>query len=120
MRLDKKTILQQKRRWRIRRRVRGTSERPRLSVRFSNRHIHAQIIDDSVGKTIVGLSTLGKDLREQSLRANVAGAGEVGRVLAERAVAAGVKAVVFDRGGRRFHGSLKTFADAAREAGLSF
>lgn len=116
----RKNKLTQRRRWRIRRKVRGVSARPRLTVRFTARHIHAQCIDDTIGKTLVGLSTQSKDLKSLNLRANVASATEIGKVIGEKARQAGIEKVVFDRAGRRYHGCVKAFADAAREAGLSF
>jgi large subunit ribosomal protein L18 len=93
--------------------------RPRLSVHRSGRHIYAQIIDDAEGRTVAAASTLDKELRGKA-GATVDGAGEVGRRLAERAKAAGVTRVVFDRGGFLFHGRVKALADAAREGGLEF
>lgn len=120
MKIQKKTELAQKRRWRIRRKVIGTPERPRLSLRLSNQHIYAQAIDDEQGKTLAFVSTLGKDLREQKLKANNAGAAALGKAFGETAKAAGIGKVVFDRSGRKYHGCVKTFADAAREAGLEF
>lgn len=110
----------QKRRWRIRKRVVGTSLRPRLTVTFTNQHIHAQLINDEEQKTLVAASTLGKDVRDQKLKPNVTGAETLGKMLGEKAKAAGVEQVVFDRAGRRYHGCVKAFADAAREAGLNF
>jgi large subunit ribosomal protein L18 len=107
---------------RVRARIRRKStDRPRLSVFRSSENIHAQIIDDAKGVTLVAASTLEKELRgELKSGGNVAAAKAVGKLLAERAVAAGVKAVVFDRGGYMFHGRVKALADAAREGGLSF
>lgn len=120
MKIQKKNELAQKRRWRIRKKVVGTPERPRLSLHISNKHIYAQVIDDEQGKTLAFVSTLGKDLREQKLKANVSGAAVIGKAFGEKAKAAGVGKVVFDRNGRKYHGCVKTFADAAREAGLDF
>jgi large subunit ribosomal protein L18 len=120
MRLDKKRSLLQKRRWRIRRKVRGTAEQPRLTVHFSHKHIVAQVIDDEAGKTLLYLSTLSKDLADKKLSANSASATELGKILGERAKGKGIGQVVFDRAGRRYHGCVKAFADAAREGGLSF
>ena len=105
---------------RIRRKVSGTPERLRLSVCFTGQHIYAQIIDDTTGKTIVGVSTTEKELNGEKLAPNVAGAVRVGALLAERASAKKIEAVVFDRGGFRYHGKVKALADAAREAGLKF
>ncbi len=120
MKLQKKNKLAQKRRWRIRKTIRGTAERPRLTVYFSNQHIHAQVIDDVAGKTLAALSTTAKDVRDEKLGPNTEGATEAGKLLAAKAKAAGVEGVVFDRAGRRYHGCVKAFADAAREAGLQF
>jgi large subunit ribosomal protein L18 len=103
---------------RIRRRVRGTQERPRLAIFRSLNHIYAQVIDDERAVTIASASTVEKDLRGTS-GGNVEAAQRVGRAIAERAIAAGVEQVVFDRGGFRFHGRIKALTDAAREAGLN-
>ena len=115
-----KAKLLQKRRWRIRKKVAGTSVRPRLSVRFSAKNIYAQAIDDDAGKTIVFLSSLDAELRKQKLKANIPSAKILGAAFAVKAKAAGLSAVVFDRGGARYHGKVKVFADAAREGGLVF
>jgi large subunit ribosomal protein L18 len=101
---------------RVRRKVRGTATRPRLVVFRSNRYIYAQVIDDDAGHTLAAASSLEPGLRDRTL--TVETAAEVGRLVAERAKAAGVGAVVFDRGGYRYHGRVKALADAAREAGL--
>ena len=103
---------------RIRRRVRGTQERPRLAIFRSLNHIYAQVIDDERAVTIASASTVEKDLKGTS-GGNIEAAQRVGRAIAERAVAAGVEQVVFDRGGFRFHGRIKALTDAAREAGLN-
>jgi large subunit ribosomal protein L18 len=103
---------------RIRRRVRGTPERPRLAIFRSLNHIYAQVIDDERAVTIASASTVEKDLRGTT-GGNVEAARRVGRAIAERALAAGVGQVVFDRGGFRFHGRIKALTDAAREAGLN-
>jgi large subunit ribosomal protein L18 len=106
----------------VRRNVRrAAGKRARLSVFRSSKHIYAQVIDDADGKTLVSASSLEKEMRE-SLKtgANIEAAKTVGKRLAERAVAKGVKEVVFDRGGYLFHGRVKALADAAREAGLEF
>lgn len=118
--IKKKLQLRQKRIWRIRRKINGTAERPRLCVSITNKHIYAQAIDDVAGKTLVYVSTLSKDLREEKLRGNKVGAERLGAVFGERAKAAGITAVVFDRHGRPYHGSVKAFAEAARQAGLQF
>ena len=104
---------------RVRKHVRGTAERPRLAVFRSNRHISAQIIDDLTGRTLASASSLEKDVTSGGT-SNVSSASAVGRVLAERAKAAGVEKVVFDRGGFLYHGRVAAVADAAREAGLEF
>ncbi|HEY1792418.1 MAG TPA: 50S ribosomal protein L18 [Opitutaceae bacterium] len=115
-----KAILLQKRRWRIRKKVAGTAGRPRLSVRFSGKNIYAQAVNDDAGATLVFLSSLDAGLRKQKLKANIAGAKALGTAFAEKAKAAGLSSVVFDRGGARYHGKVKVFADSAREAGLVF
>jgi large subunit ribosomal protein L18 len=120
MNLAKKQRLELRRRWRVRRKVIGTQLRPRLAVRFSEKHIYAQVIDDRAGRTLVADSTLAKAARDLKLKPNAAGATAMGQRLAAAAKAAGVTAVVFDRGGRRYHGCVKAFADAARAEGLSF
>jgi len=104
---------------RLRRKVVGTSERPRLSVFRSNRHIVAQLINDDEGVTMASASTLETDLRSGAT-GNSDAAAKVGQLIAERAKSAGVSTVVFDRGGNRYHGRIAALADAAREAGLEF
>ena len=105
-------------RWRLQQAAAG---RARLSVFRSSQHIYAQVIDDTAGRTLAQASTLEKALREEiKSGANTAAAKRIGQLVAERAKAAGVTKVVFDRGGFRFHGRVKALADAAREAGLSF
>jgi large subunit ribosomal protein L18 len=103
---------------RIRRRVRGNAERPRLAIFRSLNHIYAQVIDDERAVTIASASTVEKDLRGTT-GGNLEAAQRVGRAIAERAIAKGVEQVVFDRGGFRFHGRIKALTDAAREAGLN-
>jgi large subunit ribosomal protein L18 len=114
--------LSERRRNRNRYRLRRVSgERPRLSVFRSNKHIYAQVIDDRLGRTVVSASSLEVGLRvEAKALKGAALAGWIGKLVAERALEAGVKAVVFDRGGYRYHGRVKALGDAAREAGLSF
>ena len=102
---------------RVRRHVSGTAERPRLAVFRSLRHIYAQVIDDVDGRTLVSASTLDSDGGSGSKTEQ---AKTVGRVVAERAKAAGIETVVFDRGGYRYHGRVRALAEAAREAGLTF
>jgi large subunit ribosomal protein L18 len=104
---------------RIRKTVAGTAARPRLAVFRSNKHIVAQVIDDRAGRTLAAASTLEADLRSGST-GNKEAAGKVGRLVAERAKAAGITSVVFDRGGFVYHGRIAALADAAREAGLEF
>jgi len=103
---------------RVRRKVRGTTEKPRLAVYRSNRYIYAQVIDDREGRTLAAASSQEADLRTERL--NVETAKKVGTMVADRAKEAGVTSVVFDRGGYKYHGRLKALADAAREAGLEF
>jgi large subunit ribosomal protein L18 len=112
----------QRRRRRVRRALRKVAaERPRLSVFRSSKHIYAQVIDDARGVTVAAASSLDKTLKGQLAKgADKAAAAVVGKLVAERAVQAGVKEVVFDRGGYMFHGRIKALADAAREGGLSF
>ena len=103
---------------RVRKRVRGTGERPRLAVFRSNRYIYAQIIDDNLGRTLASASSQETDLRSSTL--NMSTAAKVGELLAGRAKDVGVNTVVFDRGGYKYHGKVKALADAARESGLEF
>jgi large subunit ribosomal protein L18 len=106
---------------RVRMTVSGTAERPRLCVYRSLDHIYAQVIDDRAGKTLVSASSADKDTKKNLKGGgNVAAAKVVGKIVAERAKAAGVSRVVFDRGGYKYHGRVKALADAAREAGLQF
>lgn len=107
-----------RRRARVRKNLRGTPDRPRLSIHRSNKYIYAQVIDDTEGITVAAASSQEKDLRSERL--NVDTAAKVGTLVADRAKEAGVTAVVFDRGGYKYHGRLKALADAAREAGLEF
>ena len=110
-----------KKHYRMRNRLNGTAERPRLCVFRSNNHMYAQVIDDSEGKTLVAASTLEKAVKSELEKTNnVDAAAYVGKVIAERAIAAGIKTVVFDRGGFIYQGKIKALADAAREAGLEF
>ena len=106
---------------RIRKKLAGTSSRPRLAVFRSQAHIYAQVIDDEDGKTLAAASSVDKDLRAKSKSgANVAAAKAVGALIATRAKEKGIEAVVFDRGGFQYPGRIKALADAAREAGLKF
>ena len=113
---DRKT-LRQRIHARIRRKLRGTAERPRLAVYFSNQNVYCQLINDDEGKTIVSASTKEKGAASKS---NIEAATKIGVAIAERATAKGVTAVVFDRAGFSFHGKVKALADAAREKGLKF
>ena len=106
---------------RMRHHIVGTAQRPRLAVFRSNNHMYAQIIDDTVGKTLVSASTLQKDVKEKLEKTNdVAAAAYLGTVIAKKAQEAGIKSVVFDRGGFIYQGKIQALADAAREAGLKF
>ncbi len=106
---------------RIRNRFAGTAERPRLAVFRSNNHMYAQIIDDTVGNTLVAASTLQKDVKAELEKTNdVAAAAHLGTVIAKKAMEKGITTVVFDRGGFIYQGKIKALADAAREAGLQF
>lgn len=107
-----------KRHRRIRKKVTGTAERPRLAVFRSNKHVYAQIIDDVSGRTLASASSVDPTLKSESN--SVESAGKVGSLIAQRAVDLGVSSVVFDRGGFKFHGKIKALADGAREKGLQF
>ncbi len=102
---------------RIRERIQGTTERPRLNVYRSLNHIYAQVIDDTQGRTLVSASTIADKVKTGG---NVAAAKEIGKLVAQRALDKGIKKVVYDRGGYLYHGRIKALADAAREAGLEF
>ncbi|MFQ9511919.1 MAG: 50S ribosomal protein L18 [Lachnospiraceae bacterium] len=118
--LSRAKVRQEKHR-RLRRHLSGTAQRPRLAVFRSNNHVYAQIIDDTVGKTLVSASTLQKDVKAELEKTNnVEAAAYVGTVVAKRAIEAGITAVVFDRGGYIYQGKVQALADAAREAGLEF
>ena len=105
----------------LRNRFSGTAERPRLAVFRSNNHMYAQIIDDTIGKTLVSASTLQKDVKAELEKTNnVEAAAYLGTVIAKKAIEKGITSVVFDRGGFIYHGKIKALADAAREAGLNF
>ena len=115
--IRQRNVIRQRVHFRIRQKMEGTAERPRLNVYRSLNHIYAQVIDDSKGVTIVSASTLSAKVKTGG---NVAAAKEVGKLIAERAKEKGIKKVVFDRGGYLYHGRIKALADAAREAGLEF
>jgi large subunit ribosomal protein L18 len=119
--LKKLSRLRQRRAFRVRKRVRGTPDRPRLCVMRSHKHISAQLIDDLAGKTLAAASSQDKKLSGKlKTGGNQDAAQAVGKAIAERAIAAGVKAVCFDRGPYRYHGRVAALANAAREGGLSF
>lgn len=122
--MDKSKYLggqRQRRQYRVRKRTRGSSERPRLTVFRSHRNVSCQVIDDMSGKTIASASTQDTDLRtEIKYGGNKTAAQAIGKAIAERAIAQGVKAVAFDRGHYKYHGRIAALADAARAAGLSF
>lgn len=116
-----RALARQKKHKRMRGHIHGTAERPRLAVFRSNKHMYAQIIDDKKGVTLVSASTLQADVKEGlEYTDNIEAAARVGKVIGERALQAGIKEVVFDRGGFLYHGKVKALADAAREAGLVF
>lgn len=116
-----KTVRLQRRKWSVRNKLSGSPERPRLSVFRSDKHIYAQIIDDLAGRTLVAASSAQKEVRgDRPNGGNIAAAKIVGKVIAERAKAAGITKVCFDRGGRQYHGRVKALAEAAREGGLQF
>jgi large subunit ribosomal protein L18 len=119
--IKKKRLGRIRRHKRVRKKVFGIPERPRLCVFRSLRHIYAQIIDDTKGHTLLAVSTLSPDVRDKiKYGGNIEAAKVVGKVLGEKAQALGIKKVVFDRGGYKYHGRVKALADAAREAGLEF
>lgn len=122
MRTVKKQKLLRLRRWRARKKIIGTREVPRMSVRFTSRNIHVQFIDDGAGVTLAAASTVAKALgaERDKLAANVASAVIMGKQAGEIALSKGITTVVFDRSGSRYHGKVKALADAAREAGLKF
>jgi large subunit ribosomal protein L18 len=118
---ESRSEVRAKKHLKIRNRFSGTAERPRLAVFRSNNHMYAQVIDDSEGKTLVSASTVDKAVKAELEKTNnVDAAAYVGKIIAERAIAAGIKEVVFDRGGFIYQGKIKALADAAREAGLEF
>ncbi len=118
---ESRSAIRIKKHLRVRNRFSGTDERPRLAVFRSNNHMYAQIIDDTVGNTLVSASTVQKDVKDQLEKTNdVAAAAYLGKVIAQKALDAGIKEVVFDRGGFIYQGKIQALADAAREAGLEF
>jgi large subunit ribosomal protein L18 len=115
-----KNETRQQRHFRVRKKLTGTTERPRLNVYRSNKNIAVQIIDDTKGHTLAAASSTDASLRGSTKGGNLAGAQAVGKLIAEKAQAAGITKVVFDRGGYLYHGRIKALADAAREGGLDF
>ena len=115
---ESKNIARVRRHKRVRSKISGTAECPRLNIFRSNKNIVAQVIDDVAGKTLVSASTMDKEVKTK--QANIEAAKEVGELIAKRAIKAGIKTVVFDRGGYIYHGKVQAFAEAAREAGLEF
>lgn len=116
-----RSAIREKKHYRIRGHLSGTAACPRLAVFRSNKHMYAQVIDDVAGKTLVSASTLDADVKDGlQYTDNIEAAAKVGKVVGEKAVAAGIRKVVFDRGGFVYHGKIKALADAAREAGLEF
>ncbi len=113
-------VARQKRVKRIRKKIVGTSERPRLRVFKSSKHIYAQLIDDSAGATLVSMSTVEKGFESEDEKGKTADAKKVGMLIAEKAKAAGISQVVFDRGGCLYHGRVKALSEGAREGGLDF
>ena len=107
-----------RRHWRLRHKVRGTAARPRLSVCFTSKHIYVQFVDDAASKTLAAMSTLAPEAK--GTKPNMEGAKKIGALAAQKAKEKNIMAVVFDRGGFRYHGRVKALADAAREAGLKF
>ena len=121
MRTEQKHELAVRRRWRIRRKISGTKDRPRMSICFTNKNIHVQFIDDAAGITLAAASTTCKATPDrEKLAANAASAKAIGTLASQAALAKGIKQVVFDRGAARYHGKVKALAEAAREAGLQF
>lgn len=119
MALDQKVVRRQKLRWRIRARVSGSAQKPRLSVFRSNKDIYAQLIDDATGNTLVAANSRQKDIAAMT-GTKVEKAALVGKALAQKATEAGINACIFDRGGYLYHGRVKAIADGAREGGLKF
>ena len=119
MRTDVKQGRERRRRWRLRKKVVGTTERPRMSVRFTGRNIYVQFVDDAGGRTLAAASTRHKDQPDrEKLMSNKVAAETIGKAAAAAAKNCGIEQVVFDRSGARYHGKVKVLADAAREAGL--
>ncbi len=120
-RIEQKRLARKRRHFRVRKKIHGTAQRPRLSVYRSLRHIYAQLIDDKAGHTLVSASTQEPSLRDQlSATMNKEAAQRVGEILAKRALERGIESIVFDRGGYLYHGRVKALAEGAREYGLKF
>ena len=120
MNLQEKAALRKRRILRSLKKIKGTAERPRLCLHISGRNLSAQLIDDDKGHTVCALGSLDKTVRELGVHANVKGAETLGKLVGEKASKSGLTAVVFDRNGRRYHGMVKAFAEAARQSGLQF
>ena len=122
--MDKQKLKREKlarRQRRVRGKISGTAARPRLRVTRTNTHIYAQVIDDVTARTLVSASSIDAEFKASGKNGgNIEGAAEVGKLVAERALAAGIDTIVFDRGGRLYHGRVRALAEAAREAGLKF
>lgn len=110
----------ERRKLRIKARIRANTSRPRLCINRSNKSIYAQLIDDHKGVTIIGMSTLSKEFESLKNKANIAAAKQLGKLVAEKAIEKNIKKVVFDRNGYLYHGKIKAFAESARESGLEF
>ncbi|MCF7668744.1 MAG: 50S ribosomal protein L18 [Verrucomicrobia bacterium] len=121
MNIVKNNKLMKRRRWRIRRKIRGDNEKPRLSVKFTHKHIYVQFIDDKRGVTLASASTRHKATPDRGdMRPNIAGAEKIGAIAAKAAKEKGIENVVFDRSGARYHGKVKALAEAAKAEGLIF
>jgi large subunit ribosomal protein L18 len=117
---DPKVVARQKRIKRIRKKITGTPERPRMRVYKSAKHFYAQVIDDTKGHTLISMSSLDKSLTGEDIKGKCAQANKVGKLYAEKAKSAGIESVVLDRGGYIYHGRVKAFSEGAREGGLIF
>ena len=117
---DRKVVARQKRIKRIRKKITGTSDKPRMRVYKSAKHFYAQVIDDSKGHTLVSMSSLDKAIEGEEIKGKCALANKVGKLLAEKAKASGIEKVILDRGGYIYHGRIKAFSEGAREGGLVF
>ncbi|MFA6567437.1 MAG: 50S ribosomal protein L18 [Victivallales bacterium] len=105
---------------RLRQNLSGTAQKPRLSVSITSKHIYAQLIDDDSGKTLASASSISPEFKKLNAKPNLEGAKQIGKTIAEKAVAAEIKTIVFDRGGFKYHGRVRALADAARSVGLQF